>query len=120
MICPSRVPVTRARWPASFLRTTKLPSRRYVVSALTKTKLDPACTQTRTHVEAERSSAAECFAPQREQVTIPSNDVGMDGFSCDESRAFLAAPAAAPRVANNRAKAKAAALPSSTISIQNR
>ena len=37
-------------------------------------------------------------------MTIPSKDVAADAFSCEDSRAFSAAPAAAPTIDENTAR----------------
>ena len=57
-------------------------------SALTNAKLAPPCTQTRTQTVAGRCRAGECFAPQREHVTIPLKTCSARGGAfCDAAGA---------------------------------
>src|SRR5579863_4924352 len=83
--------------------------------------------------------SAECFAPQRESVTIPSRvcsgaagdeGTGLDAaagddeedelVACPDAARALSATAPAPRLAIKRARPHAIAEPRATISIQKR
>lgn len=121
MVFPERFPTTRARWPASFLSASRSPSNRYVDSAFTNAKLAPPCTQIRTQTSAGCARVAECRAPHREQVIIPSYSRSVvEGLSCCAPSPSAAAPAAAPSVASSSAITQAIAAPSAKISIQTR
>ena len=82
----------------------------------------PPCTQIRVQSEAALSTVMECFAPQREHVTIPSYVccTGAVAETCAAADSSATVPAAAPKVAIRSASPRAITAPTAIISIQNR